>query len=628
MLSLWGKLTKPSATSEEADEKYYFTSTSGHIVSVDGSGYVIPAISEDVVEKADYVPLDFAQKKINTIAEESNRLREAYQKHLQELDAYYRQSSAETKEHYETLIKDLKAKALRHVEIRKQMQQQSEDRLNKELKQSEESVEELRDNMASLNREYQEEVRALKHSVAESAKFAEGMAAEIATLQKNANQIERKMEARHKEQVDTRLACTDALNSIMHKVEIRNMQADLRRLQATKKDVSDLQATVLELERKNKQQLAELEQADRDRAEAAEMQLQSAREIESLQAQHAAALEELAATHAAQAQEAKRVFEGKLRQLRDRLDRAEVATALTDTVGHLVESHSVDMMQSLSNVHSTSLLQHNKQEEDLVNRYEGQMGDQRRQFEEQSQALKKKYGMKLQVASDRLRKSEVQLCLKDLVLAVVERVGAAQAAAAAEAAAAVPVMSKSVKFAAAEMPASPRSARQPSPRKESPRSGIAAGPAEHAALLAKVQELEDQIAQQRQEFEGELARIQSSKASPRGDVLPGSPRPDAALPVGAAAPASQTPEQTAQANELAKLRAQEATLLGQQKQAAAEMKPAAAELDKLNEEKEACKNDIKEWSRAFLEANGREPNVQVCIRVKQTFEYLTPDIFG
>jgi hypothetical protein len=248
-------------------------------------------------------------------------------------------------------------------------------------------------------------------------------------------------------------------------------------------------------------------------------------------------------------------------------------------------------------------LAHNRQEEDLVNRYEGQMGDQRRQFEEENKALKKKYGMKLQVASDRLHKSEVQLCLKDAVLAVVERVGAQQAATA------VPVGSKSVKFASAEQPTSPRPERQPSPRKESPRPAPAAtaDPAEHAALLAKVQELEDQISQQRQEFEGELARIQSSKVSPRGQAG------DAPPAAGVAAPPSLTPEQSAQTAELAQLRAQEASLLGQQKQTAAELQPAVGELERLNEEKEACKNDIKEWTRAFLEANGREPNVQVCL---------------
>jgi hypothetical protein len=37
----------------------------------------------------------------------------------------------------------------------------------------------------------------------------------------------------------------------------------------------------------------------------------------------------------------------------------------------------------------------------------------------------------------------------------------------------------------------------------------------------------------------------------------------------------------------------------------------AADLERLNADKEACKEDIKVWSRAFLEANGREPNVQV-----------------
>lgn len=36
----------------------------------------------------------------------------------------------------------------------------------------------------------------------------------------------------------------------------------------------------------------------------------------------------------------------------------------------------------------------------------------------------------------------------------------------------------------------------------------------------------------------------------------------------------------------------------------------------INVDKEECKNDIKEWSRAFLEANGREPNVQDKATVK------------
>ena len=67
MLSLWGKLTKPSVSSEEADEKYYFSTEAGQIVSVDGSGYVIPALEDNVVEKSDYIPLDYAQDKIKTL---------------------------------------------------------------------------------------------------------------------------------------------------------------------------------------------------------------------------------------------------------------------------------------------------------------------------------------------------------------------------------------------------------------------------------------------------------------------------------------------------------------------------------------------------------------------------------
>ena len=44
----------------------------------------------------------------------------------------------------------MKSKALQHVELQKRMRRESEERLEKELKRSEEMLEELRDNTATL----------------------------------------------------------------------------------------------------------------------------------------------------------------------------------------------------------------------------------------------------------------------------------------------------------------------------------------------------------------------------------------------------------------------------------------------------------------------------------------------
>jgi DNA repair exonuclease SbcCD ATPase subunit len=501
MLSLWGKLTKPSPNSVEADEKYYFSTDAGQVVSVDGSGYVIPAIADEAVEKADYIPLEFAQQKVKTLADESNRLREAYQKHLSELDVYYRQNMTDTKSHYEGVIKDLKAKALRHVEVRKQMQLQSEDRLNKELKQSEDSIDELRNNMASLNREYQEEVRTLKANIAESARISEGMRTEIATLKTDADKVEAKADARHHEDVTVRLTCVDALNTAMNKIEVAAMNEELTRLCGALRKVAELQRALLALETKNEQQQTELQTAAREREEAAAQQLRMTGEIEELHRQHAAALADLAESHAKQAEQAKQRYTKELRGLRARLVRAEVNSLLSDAVGQVVEEQSIDALRSLSNVHSASLLHHNHSEEEVVRRYEQQLQQQRDRYAEEVRALKKKFGSKLQVASDRLRKSEVSMCLKDLVLAVVER--SAQSSAK-EHVAAMATATATAEAAALAVPA--KQSPRPSPR------SVLATSAEHQALLQRVIELENEVTEQRRSFEEQLAAARQANA--------------------------------------------------------------------------------------------------------------------
>jgi hypothetical protein len=87
------------------------------------------------------------------------------------------------------------------------------------------------------------------------------------------------------------------------------------------------------------------------------------------------------------------------------------------------------------------------------------------------------------------------------------------------------------------------------------------------------------------------------------------PAAHAPSPVPAAGP---TAEQSAWLLELSQLRVQESALVTRLADTSSGVQKCTAELERLSADKEACKEDIKVWSRAFLDANGREPNVQVC----------------
>lgn len=56
------------------------------------------------------------------------------------------------KTYYEDLIREMKGKALQHVELQKRIRKESEERLVRELKSSEDMLEGLRDSTAELVR--------------------------------------------------------------------------------------------------------------------------------------------------------------------------------------------------------------------------------------------------------------------------------------------------------------------------------------------------------------------------------------------------------------------------------------------------------------------------------------------
>lgn len=165
-MSIWAKLTgNPAFPNDEKatpGTKYFYSSTAGQIISADGSGYVLPNLDKLPSEKEEFIPQKEALSKIKELISISESSQKQYQQNIDKLDAYYKNLLENSKSHYEDLIQDLKSKAKRHVEVQKTMKKQREDELLKELKQNEETIDEMRDSMANLNRKYQDEVRALK----------------------------------------------------------------------------------------------------------------------------------------------------------------------------------------------------------------------------------------------------------------------------------------------------------------------------------------------------------------------------------------------------------------------------------------------------------------------------------
>eukprot|EP01038_Epipyxis_sp_PR26KG_P010503 gene10503-14115_t len=166
----------PAGGNEE--EKYYYSASIGHIVSTDGNNYVIPALTEKHITKTEFIPYEYAHDKISLALKETKDLKDAYQEHIEALNNHHKSNLESIKIKYESLIHDMREKALRHVDIQKQLKQKAIDELINEKKEienkykhelvvNEEKIEELRDTMAASTLEYQEETRQLKNQHAE-----------------------------------------------------------------------------------------------------------------------------------------------------------------------------------------------------------------------------------------------------------------------------------------------------------------------------------------------------------------------------------------------------------------------------------------------------------------------------
>jgi hypothetical protein len=172
----------------------------GFILQSDNSRYAPPTL--EAVEKIFVIPREWAETKIFEMHDDMEALKRRYDMHVIALKGYHLRSLEETRKHYISYIEETKTKALRHVEIQKNLRTLSEEKLNHIIKTKEETIEDMRDAAA---------MKTLEHKRAESdAKMAH--AAELLAFKKRSEET---------------VQCTVALEKIIGAIEESDMEKRL-----------------------------------------------------------------------------------------------------------------------------------------------------------------------------------------------------------------------------------------------------------------------------------------------------------------------------------------------------------------------------------------------------------------
>lgn len=122
----------------------------------------IPYIENDAASGSSFVPHSFALEKLKIASTQYFDLKMGYEKHILELKESHDNHSQQTQIFYEGYIKEMKSKAKQHVEGQSMLKKEMLDSLRRQVADSEEVVERLRDQITDLRLTFQEESRALR----------------------------------------------------------------------------------------------------------------------------------------------------------------------------------------------------------------------------------------------------------------------------------------------------------------------------------------------------------------------------------------------------------------------------------------------------------------------------------
>ena len=132
----------------------------GMAVNTDGNTYRLPSMQTKFVEKEDYVPDEYAKGKIHRAAEEYEYARNAFESRIQIIQEYNMKVQSERESAFREHSKELKEKALRHVEVQRELKRQLEEKLTIEIRTKEDQIQALTDSVTQLTDSNEELVRA------------------------------------------------------------------------------------------------------------------------------------------------------------------------------------------------------------------------------------------------------------------------------------------------------------------------------------------------------------------------------------------------------------------------------------------------------------------------------------
>lgn len=612
MFALWGK---KNTVDVAGTKSHYYNTNGGQILSADGAGYVLPDLGSIEAEKADYIPRDFATQKVTAIVRDSNSMKESYKEHVDKLNKYYLQALDDSKAHYEGIIIDMRAKAQRHVEINKQMRQQVEERLGRELKVSEDALEELRDDMAKLNREYQDEVRKLKQKLYESEEAVQAqrqtidahdttamagmliadilseveaysveeqhqlalknLLEQISSLQMDSERSfqdlqEQHTAARSAAQADhtAREIVREALNDTVTRIEVSEFREHLVHLAGLQGQIEVMNSKCAELAQQLADKESALSAAQRHHSELSTQGDAYAQQIDALERDYAQEKEALVAEHSGAVAALTASQTEAIAILQAQIDDAEVAKVV-DHMLMVILSEGLESAEDQVAFHSDQLGRTNAVLEGLKVDHSSKLSSSDKAYQRAVDELNKRYGAKmdaLQAANDALEVSAV-------VGSLVSKVEAAH-----------------------------------------PQRSVQVVQGAPADLLAQIADLKEQLLKAH-----ETVKVQQEEAKKSGTAHPAqSPVAVAEMtvPMGdqSAAPAVVAPAvPAAPSAELLAARAALAEVVARLADAQSKLTPAQAEREKT-------KAEIKDWTKDFAAANGREPEVADKAAIKDKYQ--------
>lgn len=136
----------------------------GFHVQTDGTAYnpVVAAANagcSNSLTTEEFIPFEFAKAKLNNVVSNYQSKAHEFTVYIQKLQSDYREHLIQSKKHYEGIIHDLKGKAKKHVELLKTMREDSENKLRAEISSQHNSIEDLRDMLATSKNDAREAIK-------------------------------------------------------------------------------------------------------------------------------------------------------------------------------------------------------------------------------------------------------------------------------------------------------------------------------------------------------------------------------------------------------------------------------------------------------------------------------------